>query len=90
MMKNTIAKSITAIVLTGLIASPAAMAAGKTELVMQQLGAQHVSKTLVKQVQHKNEINHQKLEMRLDKKLDLSIDEVNQRIDAQLAKHLSE
>lgn len=89
-MKNTIAKSITAIVLTGLIASPAAMAAGKTDLVMQQFGTQHVSKTLVKQVQHKNEVSHQQLELRLDKKLNLSIDDINQRIDAQLAKQLSE
>lgn len=88
-MKNLIKKTLPVLLITAAFGASSAMAAGNPELVMQQLGSVHISKSVVQQAQAKEQVFENGLDTKLNMSLEKSIDELQKQIDAKLADKLS-
>lgn len=87
-MKNIITKAISVIALSSVLAAPA-MAAGKTELTVQEFGNVKVSQSLIQEAQFKNDMFNKQFEATLDKNITASMDKMNKEIDQKIANKLS-
>ncbi|BDF95520.1 MULTISPECIES: hypothetical protein [Pseudoalteromonas] len=87
-MKNLIKKTLPVFLIAATFGTSSAMAAGNPELVMQQLGSLHISKSVVQQAQAKEQAFENGLDTKLDVNLEKSMDELQKQIDKKLADKL--
>ncbi|MEH6396343.1 hypothetical protein [Pseudoalteromonas sp.] len=88
-MKNLIKKALPVFLIAATFGTSSAMAAGNPELVMQQLGSVHVSKSMVQKAQAKNQAFENELDTKLDMSLEKSMNELQKQIDKKLADKLN-
>ncbi|KPH62182.1 hypothetical protein AMS58_09895 [Pseudoalteromonas porphyrae] len=87
-MKNLIKKTLSALIITAAFTSSATMAAGKPELVMQQLSSAHLPKSITQYSHTKEQAFQSSLSTKLDMSLEKSMSDIHKKINKELSDKL--